>query len=360
MKVVHIVEALGGGVYTYFKDLTNFFGEQAESRGIETTVIYSAKRKEIDAEQIKSDLSPKVSLIEVDMPQELALFQDLKAALKLRKVLKEIDPDVIHLHSSKAGVIGRWASFLLFSRAKVFYTPHGYSFVRQDISPFKQKLFWAIEKYTQSIFGGTTIACGDTEYEIAKSMGKAELVRNGVNFKVLEPFYKPVENERLKIGIVGRITAQKNPQLFNAIAARYPQHQFIWIGDGELRAELTATNIQITGWFLNNLALLPQLNALDVFLQTSLWEGLPIAVLEAMALRKPILATRVIGNKDVVVHGVSGFLFDQIDEIAPLMEQLEVAAIRKNMGIAAYEQCKRQFDKDKNFQELIPIYQGQV
>lgn len=358
MKVVHIIEALGGGVYTYFKDLTNFFGEHGESLDIETTIIYSAKRKEIDPTKIKQDLSPKVKLIEIDMEQELALVKDIKSALKLRKILRELRPDVVHLHSSKAGVIGRWAIFLLRPQIKVFYTPHGYSFIRQDISPLKRKLFFYIEKATQLCFGGTTIACGDTEYKLAKQIGKAALVRNGVNIKILESFYKPVENDRLKIGIVGRITAPKNPSLFNDIAARFPQYDFIWIGDGELRHLLTAPNIQITGWFLNNLDLLPQLNELDIYLQPSLWEGLPIAVLEAMALRKPILATNVFGNKDVVVPGVSGFLFDKLTDLDPFMQQLENTEFRKNMGNQAYEQCKRDFDKDQNFFELIPIYKG--
>lgn len=357
MRVVHIVEALGGGVYTYFKDLTNFFGNEAENWNLKTTVIYSAKRKEIDPNNIARDFSSKVDLVEVDMEKELSLFKDLKATLQLRKVLKELNPDVIHLHSSKAGVIGRWANFLLFSNKKVFYTPHGYSFIRQDISTTKQKVFWIIEKYTQLLFGGTTIACGDTEYEIAKRMGKAELVRNGVDFSVLEPFYKPIENPRLKIGIVGRITAPKNPKLFNEIALRYSQHDFIWIGDGELRPLLTAKNIHISGWFSDNVDCLPLLNELDIYLQPSLWEGLPIAVLEAMALRKPILATNVFGNKDVVVHGVSGFLFDQLDDLDPFIKQLENADFRKKIGTQAYEQCKRDFDKDKNFQKLIPIYE---
>ncbi len=356
MRVVHIVEALGGGVYTYFKDLTNFFGNEAENLDLQTTVIYSAKRKEIDPKNIERDFSSKIALIEVDMEKELSLIKDLKATLKLRKVLKELNPDVIHLHSSKAGVIGRWANFTLFSNKKVFYTPHGYAFIRQDISASKQKLYKFIEKYTQLFFGGTTIACGDTEYEIAKSLGKAELVRNGVNFNILEPFYKPVINTRLKIGVVGRITAQKNPKLFNDIALLYPQHDFVWIGDGELRHLLTAENIHISGWFVDNLELLPQLNELDIYLQTSLWEGLPIAVLEAMALRKPILATNVIGNKDIVIPGVSGFLFDKIEDIDPLMKQLEDKTSRLNMGQQAYEQCKRDFNKDLNFFKLISIY----
>jgi glycosyltransferase involved in cell wall biosynthesis len=65
-------------------------------------------------------------------------------------------------------------------------------------------------------------------------------------------------------------------------------------------------NIKITGWFLDREDALTALNTIDIYIQTSLWEGLPIAVLEAMAMQ-PVLATNNIGNKDVVVHNETGF-----------------------------------------------------
>src|SRR5690554_1934638 len=160
IKVVHIVEALGGGVYTYFKNLTHFFGSAEVTKEIDTIIIYSSKRKEIDPENIKKDFSENVTLIEVDMVRELSPFHDFRSTIQLKKLLKELNPDLIHLHSSKAGVLGRLANSLLFSNKKqIFYTPHGYSFLRQDISAPQRALFRFIEKYSQRFFGGTTIAC---------------------------------------------------------------------------------------------------------------------------------------------------------------------------------------------------------
>lgn len=88
LKVIHVVEALGGGVYTYFKDLTLFFGSPEIKDKIETIVIYSSKRKEIIPENIRKEFSSGVQLIEIDMVKELSPVKDFQSALKIRKLLK--------------------------------------------------------------------------------------------------------------------------------------------------------------------------------------------------------------------------------------------------------------------------------
>lgn len=119
MKVVHVIEALGG-VYTYFKDLSYYFGNQEISKVIDTTIIYSGNRKEIDPKKIKEEFSNGVDLIEVDMVKNLSPIKDIKSTIALYKEIKKINPDIIHLHSSKAGVLGRIAVFLLFKKEKGF------------------------------------------------------------------------------------------------------------------------------------------------------------------------------------------------------------------------------------------------
>lgn len=357
MKVVHVIEALGGGVYTYFKDLSYYFGEEEITKNLSTTIIYSGNRKEIDPKKFESEFSKGVSLIKVDMVREFSPIQDFKSILHLRKELQKLNPDVVHLHSSKAGVLGRIACFLLFKRKKIFYTPHGYSFLRTDISNLTKKIYWLIEKSFQQLFGGITIACGDTEYEIAKKIGKSYLIRNGINIEDVCQHSTKHQNQTLTIGIVARITTARNPKLFNAIALRFPYFNFVWIGDGELNCELTAPNIKITGWFMDRNDALKQLNAIDIYIQTSLWEGLPIAVLEAMAMKKPVLATNIIGNKDVVVPNETGFLFNEIEELDSCLELLKDHKIRNQFGDNAYKRCHDLFDKNKNFKALTALYQ---
>lgn len=357
MKIVHVVESFGGGVYTYLRDLSHFLSDKP---AIDVTIIYSNRRLEITEEQIAHDFPKNIRLICVTMQRELNLIQDLKATFKLRRLFKQLNPDVIHLHSSKAGVLGRGAAFLRGKRNKIFYTPHGYSFLRQDITKTRRKLYYAIEQFTQALLGGTTIACGDTEYELAKKIGTSKLVRNGVNIDKLQASYIPKNSTAtsLTIGTIGRIMPQKNPTLFNAIALLFPQHQFVWIGDGIDREILKAPNITITGWFNNNASVLQHLNLLDVYLQTSLWEGLPIAVLEAMTFHKPIIATNIIGNKDIVTNGYNGFLFSTIQELEPLINQLTDPTLLTELGDNAYDTCLNTYNIKDNFKQLLDIYLG--
>ncbi|MFD1603228.1 glycosyltransferase [Flavobacterium artemisiae] len=357
MRVVHIVEALEGGVYSYFKDLSDFFGNEEIRQKKETTIIYSGHRNGVDQAKVNAEFSTSVQLIHIDMVREIAPFQDLKSIFKLTQILRKINPDIIHLHSSKAGVLGRTSSFLLFRKKKIFYSPHGYAFLRTDISNRSRKLYMLIEKSFQRIFGGTIIACGDTELEIAKEIGPVKLIRNGVDISNIRQYFLPHQNKKLTIGILGRITAARNPELFNKIALRFPDFDFIWIGGGEEAHSITAPNIKITDWILDKKTVFSTLNSIDIYLQTSLWEGLPIAVLEAMVLEKPVVATNIIGNKDAVVHNKTGFLFDDIRELDSYFEILKEKQKRMEFGKNGFERTLELFDKNQNFRQLLALYQ---
>lgn len=95
----------------------------------------------------------------------------------------------------------------------------------------------------------------------------------------------------------------------------------------------------------------------DVFIQTSLWEGLPFTILEAMALRKPIIATDVIGNKDAVEHGYNGFLCSSLDDFKNAVLQLiQNKSLRNKMETNSRERVVELFDQNKNFKELEMVY----
>jgi len=352
IQVLHISETFVTGVYTYIQSICAF---TAQNPNIKTSIIYSPNREGTSQLNFKNDFSSDVKLIPVSMQREVSAIKDYKSLQQLRKVIKALQPDVIHLHSSKAGVLGRIAG-KSYPKAKIYYTPNGYSFLREDISPLKQKFFKIIEKYIAKLYGGETIACGDTEHEYAKILGKSKMVRNGIDLSELEHIEVKPSSKLNSIVTLGRISAQKNPKLFNAIALKFPNINFIWIGDGELRKELTASNITITGWLERQNAL-KQLAKHDVYMQTSLWEGLPFTIIEAMALQKPILATNVVGNKDAVSHQNNGFLCNNIKEFKKAIHQLKskpelLKDFAKHSQRLAYEK----FDRNKNFEKLEKIY----
>ena len=105
-----------------------------------------------------------------------------------------------------------------------------------------------------------------------------------------------------------------------------PEVHFLWIGDGELRDELKAPNIEITGWIDREEALKRSYNA-DVFLLTSLWEGLPISLLESMYMRKLCVVNDVIGNHDVIENDRNGFVCRTVTEFAQAIRSKEESLI---------------------------------
>lgn len=360
MKIVQFVEAFGGGVYTYVKDLSNFLATNQTVLKCEIHLIYSPNRGELDKELFHKEIHPDIFLHELDMQRQINLKKDKNVIRETRKILKVIKPDIIHLHSSKASVVGRLASLGLVRKENIYYSPHGFSFVQQNISKAKISLFKIIENVMPFLFGGTIIASGNTEYEIAKKIGKTKLIRNGVDFELPDKVYSPKFNRRFTIGTVGRLTPQKNPKAFNEIASRLPNVDFVWIGDGELIDDITSQNIEVTGWVRTRQELLQKINSLDLYIQVSLWEGLPIAILEAMAMRKPLLVSNVIGNKDTVNNGHNGFVYNTIDEAVEKINFFIETAKLSEMGEQSYKKVFDEYNKNKNFLSLIDIYKKVV
>ena len=309
MKIVHVVECFAGGVFSFLSNLTNELDKE------EYIVIYGTNR-ENTPKNFKDLFNKNVKFIEWKTAQrEMNPLQDIKALYELFTILKKIDNiDIIHLHSSKAGFLGRIVSFLLGKSKKTIYTTHAISFLRLDVSPKKRKIFIAMEKFA-SFFGGKIIACSQSEKEAIEEQGikNVTFINNGI--KPLQIEKKINTSDRITIISVGRLSIQKNPKLFNDIALEFvdnPNIQFIWCGDGELKSELTSPNIKCTGWIERKKLEIYLANA-DIYLSTSLWEGLPLSVLEAMSIGLPLLLSNCVGNRDLVKN--NGFVYKNKKEI---------------------------------------------
>lgn len=352
------MEAFGGGVYTYVKDLCNFLVENDVTESLQVHLIYSPNREEFNKDLFIKEINPKIKLYEIDMIRNINISIDYKVLKQTRLILKKIQPDVIHLHSAKATVLGRISAYNIVQKNKIFYSPHGYSFVQQNISSPKKIIFKIIEKTMPLLVGGITVASGDTEYELSKKYGKAVLIRNGVDLELPNNLYKKPHNETLTIGTVGRLCPQKNPSFFNDLALNLPHYKFIWIGNGDLINEITAPNIEVTGWISSREELLKKINQLDIYTQVSLWEGLPISILEAMAIRKPLVVSNVIGNRDTVKNNFNGYTFNSITEAIESFKKLENLTLREKFSENSYLFCDADFNKSKNFLKLLDLYKS--
>lgn len=307
-RLLYFVEAMGGGVFTYIVDLANSLVDDWD-----VYIGYAVRNQ--TPQSYRDYFDERVHLIEVkNFARSTSITKAIKAGQEMKRIAKAIRPDVIHLHSSIAGAIGR----VVFNTKKtpVFYTPHGYSFLMQGESGKKRLAYKLVEQFCGKS-QATTIACSPGEYQEALKVSKQAVeVDNGININQLQELIDTTDTSKINhydVFTLGRISVQKNPRLFNEIALKLPKLKFLWIGDGELRSELTAPNIIVTGWLTRHEALKYSLNS-DTFMLTSLWEGLPMSLLEAMYMKKLCVVSDVIGNHDVISDGVNGYVCQTIND----------------------------------------------
>ena len=170
---------------------------------------------------------------------------------------------------------------------------------------------------------------------------------NGID---LEPYIYPkqvVDNSaKIVVGTVGRITSAKNPDLFNDIAKCFCPNQLVqfrWVGDGDLRSKLSASNISITGW-KQKYEVVDELSKMDIYLSTSLWEGLPLAVIQAMASGLPLVLSRCAGNIDTIHINKNGYIYDSLDEVKEyLVKLIANPVLRMQMGIESRNLAEKLF-----------------
>ncbi|SAL02068.1 group 1 glycosyl transferase [Caballeronia calidae] len=355
-EIVHITEAFGGGVLSMLTQLSN----RAAAAGVGVTILHSIRQE--TPKNFSKLFHPAVKLTYVNMAREVSMRSDLTGLRDLIRKLKECDPSVIHLHSSKAGVLGRAAARIAAPRARVFYSPHGLAFLRRDVSPIKQFAYLSFERMAARL-GGTIVACSNSELsEIETRMHArtARMIENGVNVPEIPPRIERDAGE-IVIGMSGRATFQKNHEGFVKLAAQMHSTavRFLWIGGNatELPAQTPEGAVTCSGWVTRERAL--ELTAgLDVYVQTSRWEGMPIALIEAQVAGIPAVVTDVVGNRDVVQHGVTGFVASNVDDMAEYLAMLrDDPALRARMGAAARTSASKRFSMDAIFRQWLSMYE---
>lgn len=309
-KVLMVCEAFGGGVFTYVSQLCN---DMVDS--FDVYLAYSLRSQ--TPKNYKEFLDDRVHLIEmkhVGVKRLTNLKSDIAAIKELRQIEQEIQPDVIHLHSSVAGGLGRLA--YKGKNNTVVYTPHGYAHIL--MGPGKKSLIY---KTAEKILGNRalTLTCCESEDEEAKKFSRrTAYIETGVNLADLSASLdeiEPVKSDKFTVFTLGRACVQKQPQLFNRIAELVPEARFVWIGNGELENELTAPNMEVTGWKPRKEALAMAKGA-DAFVLCSLGEAIAMSLIENMYIKKLILVSNTMGNKSVIHDGVNGYVCDTAEEYA--------------------------------------------
>ncbi len=355
MKILHVTESLGAGVGHFLALVTR--GQMAAGHDV---VLAHSIRADTEVAELDAQFKG-VRRVVVPMVTEVSLVQDALSVLRLVRLMRAVQPDVIHLHSSKAGVLGRVAARMCGVRAHVFYSPHGFAFLRQDVSSNKQKLFLWFEQLAAKL-GGKLVACSRSEADLARTQvhhPRVYLVENATDLSEIP--LTTGSSHQVKVINAGRVCYQKAPWQFRKVAeacSNLPAH-FFWLGAGDLAADLQSAateNLTLTGW-LTRADVAKHLADADIFLMPSLWEGMPLALIEAQAAGIPAVVSNVVGCKDVIEDGVTGFVCDGEDGLAARTRQLiEDPLLRKRMGENAARIARTRFSVGRMNDEILRLY----
>ena len=350
-KILMVCEAFGGGVFTYVSQLCNDM-----SNTFDVYLAYSLRPQTPD--NYKDFLDKRVHLIEIRDFSARGLTNipnDIRLIKELRELEREIKPDIIHLHSSAAGGIGRLA--FKGRNNTVVYTPHGYAHILMG-SGYKCRLYGIMEKILGRVSNAITLTCCESEDQVAKGLtSRTAYIETGVNLEDLSVSLDevdPIESERFTVFTLGRACVQKQPKLFNQIAELVPDARFVWIGNGELQSQLTAPNVEVTGWKPRKEALAMAKGA-NVFVLCSLGEAIAMSLLENMYLKKLILVSNVMGNKSVIHDGVNGYVCETAEDYAARIKEAMIK-FPSDLTENAYQDVLNIYNTDVMKQKYIKFY----
>ncbi|WP_233855665.1 glycosyltransferase [Paraburkholderia sp. HD33-4] len=362
MRVVHVVESTATGTLAVVSTLATRLAKE----GHEVYVIYS--EREETPKNLRAMFHPDVVLQHLQMkgPSLPRVLSDL------RRQIIELKPDIVHMHSSFAGFLGRISTLFALPETAFLYSPHCISFMRRDIGRMKRYCFVALE-FLASIKNCTYVGCSESECATIRRHLRREavLVENAIDRAVAvqrdnrrSREDKANTTSTRKIVTVGGIRVQKNPRLFAEIARLFERGgaEFVWIGDGDagLKRTLEDAGVRVTGW-------LPRANVLDavaqadIYLSTATWEGMPISLIEAMTLGTPVVASQCPGNIDTIRHDSTGVLYQTAAQATALIARMMTDDdFRERLSRRAQQEAHSRFSEDRFFNNMVLLYSAEL
>ena len=383
-KLCYICEATQGGVRKHLRDLFRVFCNQDE--GFSVHAILGDRGEPGFREELQQQPNLNYHFVP-QLKRAIRPLQDARAYSQIKELLRGIKPDIVHTHSSKAGFLGRYAAHHLGIPA-ILHTPHVFPFQWSD--GITQHVYLALERHVAD-FSHKLICVGESQRTDALTRKlctpeKLVVIRNGIEFPQTAAAIAPdlettkqrrmaarqtlgLDSNTLAIGMVARLAPQKGVGAFVQAAAnvlkKCPDAVFLVVGGGplevEVRARMAELNIRDASFRLlghreDAESLYP---AFDVVVLSSLYEGLPYVLLEAMAWGVPVVATDVLGSRDVVLDGETGFLA-RVNDPAHIAERtlllLEDAPLRARYSAAARQRVAEHFSFESFIEGHRRIY----
>jgi glycosyltransferase involved in cell wall biosynthesis len=379
IKVLHIITRMirGGAQKVVLKllekiDRTKF--EQGLLTGIET------EREGSMIEDVRK-LGIKIFLVK-ELIRNISPKYDIIAIYKIWQTIKRFRPDIVHSHTYKAGVIGslagRLSHQLMLMPRFVIFTPHGHIFEMGANIPgvptrgIGLKALYFLTRFAQGCADVITALSEidrDSQVKLLLSPSyKYVVIKNGIEISDFASSRKRQDNSQYPIiGHLGRLAGEKG-QAYLIEAMRYlktdfPQVTLLVGGSGILQEELKnyakALSVENKIRFLGNIEnSIEFFSNIDIYVHPSLYESQGLAIMEAMASKKPVIATDVGGISDLVKHNQTGILVPPRDAKAladAIINLIQDATLAKNLAEGGFERISREYSADnmvKNYQNL--------
>jgi glycosyltransferase involved in cell wall biosynthesis len=325
MRIMHITEALGGGIFEIVSSLSAGLADQ----GHEVAIAYGVRAE--TPSPLREAVDERIELIPTAWT-ERTLRASLRASRELRPAVGVWNPDVIHLHSSFAGVVG---AATLSGLAPTVYTPHGYSFT-MNASPLRRRAFRALERRVASRVEMVG-AVSDAEAHLAREVVSAPHVRvvpNGI--PELDPDQAPGTSLEHATAVVamGRVAPQRQPhQVAEILAAVRDLGPVQWIGGASHSSvpglyALARAGVPVSGWLVHERAL-ERLAQAAVYVHWTAWDGMPLSILEAMARDVVVIASDIPPNRSIV--GPQQVFSSKADAISTIRRVLSDHGYRREL-----------------------------
>ena len=283
-----------------------------------------------------------LSIISEHVPalrRAISPVNEIKAISQLRKLYAKYKPDIIHLHSSKAGLLGRIA----FPKSKTVYTVHGFDSIR-----LAYRKFLPLEKILQHRCAAIVGVSRYDEIGLREEgiNNKVSYIYNGIAKPVSlesDPFEK-FSSFKKKILCIARFSPQKNVELFMSVAKLLPEYVFLWIGNQDVPGFKYPSNV----FFLGNIKSAGSYIAYaDLFFLPSNYEGLPIVIIESLASGVPVVASDV-GGVTELLNGKNGQAL--LNDAHKMAETID-----KFLSLPASERLLMEKEADSTYLEKFTI-----
>ena len=379
MKTIRVLHAITRLIVGGAQENTIYTAAMLDNSKFKVDVL-SGLQTGSEGSLIEEANEKRINLLFIDeLVREISPVNDGITLFKLYNTMRNNHYDIVHTHSSKAGILGRWAARLA-GVPVIIHTIHGWSF-HEYLPSFQKNIYIFLEKITAR-FTDVLVVVSESDFNIGINEGigrksQYRLIRSAIpriKFNHIEKENNTIRKKLqipdhvVVIGNVGRLSDQKNPLEWIHIAHRLSKEMenviFLLVGDGPLRLDIEeeikklklSEKVILTGLTRD---VQSYLSIMDVFLITSLWEGLPRTVLQAMAMGIPVVAYKSGGIPEVVNDGISGYLCNPGDTDEMMKKTillLKNPIMREEMGRKGRSMISNEFDLQVMIKQVSQLY----